>query len=198
MNFISPYWQAGKKGALIKRTPTKENKNIGTGSLLCRWEGLEEVVNNPQWEGQRPYTPLPPLAPIGITALAFAAPGLQARGQEEQSGLPSGGFFHSLKELKRNMGCLEAAVISQERDKGNMQFASRLPNPGNQRGASDPEQNFCPETKIVRMAYMSLCCRTLHTVGLGETANICKVQPPNTSNAKYRLSYCKDDYKLWI
>lgn len=64
--------------------------------------------------------------------------------------------FLPLKELKRNMGCLETAVASQERDKGNIQFASRLPNPDNQKGASDSEQNFCPETKIVHMAYMSL------------------------------------------
>lgn len=31
---------------------------------------------------------------------------------------------------------------------------------------------------------------------LDKTANICKVQPPNTSNGKYLLSYCKDYYKL--
>lgn len=46
--------QAGKKGALIK-----ENKYTGTGSWLCGREGLEEVVDSPQWEGRRrPYAPL--------------------------------------------------------------------------------------------------------------------------------------------
>lgn len=119
------------------------------------------------------------------------------RGKRGSQGSPSE-VSSCLKELKRNTGCLETAVLAQERDKGNIQFASRLPNPGNQRGASDSEQNFCPEARTVHMAYLPLVLRALHTVRLGEAANICKVQPPDASNAKDPLSYCKDGYRLRI
>lgn len=79
-------------------------------------------------------------------------------GKWSSTELFSRGFFHIPKELKRNMECLETAVISQEGGKGGIQFASRLPKiiKGGKKGASDSEQNFCPEIKIVHMAYIFL------------------------------------------
>lgn len=82
----------------------------------------------------------------------------------------SWGFFHILKELKRSMGCLETADISQERDTGNIQFASRFPDPDNQkRGEKKKEgviqsRTFVQKQRLCIWHTFPLCYRNLCTV----------------------------------
>lgn len=101
-------------------------------------QGREEADQEPtvqSMQGAPTLSSLHPLQGVKLRALALAAlgAGLQTGGQRKSSGLFSWCVFHILKEPKRNMGCLESAVISQEREKGNIQFPYRLPNPDNQR-----------------------------------------------------------------
>lgn len=113
-------------------------------------------------EGQSvlPVFSRPPLPRREMTVLVFAW------GKWSRTELFSRGFFHIPKELKRNMECLETAVISQEGDKGDIQFASKLPKIIREEKKEQVIQSitFVQKSRLCICHTFSLCYRNLSTV----------------------------------